>query len=264
MAGEKLIAFIGGGNMAEALIKGLADKGGKNIVVSEPRADRRAHLEKSYGIETTADNKEAVVASDMVILAVKPQIMDAALNEIALHIGDKIIVSIAAGITIDFIKGRLKTDRIVRVMPNVCSMYQEGMAVLSMCECFNDNEITAVRDVFMASGRVMTLPEKYMNAVTALSGSGPAFIAFFIGAMIEASVKNGLSADNARELAVQTLIGTSKMLDTGLSTDALITMVKSPGGTTEAGLRVFEDRKAMDIINEAIKAAAQRASELAR
>src|SRR4030067_673939 len=242
-----MIGVIGGGNMAEALIKGIRLKGqgsSEEIFVSEPREDRRKYLEQTYSIKTTSDNKEAASSCNIIILAVKPQNMAAVLDEISdLVTDEKIVVSIAAGITLSYLQSKLKTKKLVRVMPNTPALVQEGMSVLSLCECFSDREIAAVREIFMSIGKVLTLPEKYMNAVTALSGSGPAFIALFIEAMTDAGINMGLASDNASELAIQTLIGTAKLLDTGIPPAKLREMVTSPGGTTAAGLKVFEGRK---------------------
>lgn len=261
-----MIGFIGGGNMAEALIKGAVSSqqsAVSGLLISEPREDRRKYLEQAYGVKTTASNKEVASSCNVIILAVKPQNMAAVLNEIAEDITEaKTVVSIAAGISLSFLQSKLKTKKLVRVMPNTPAIVQEGMSVMSLCECFSDNDIAAVREIFMSVGRVLTLPEKYMNVVTALSGSGPAFIAYLIEAIIEAAVKMGLRKDSAEELAVQTLLGTAKLLDTGMSPERLREMVTSPGGTTAAGLKVMEEENFKNIIAETLRAAVKRAEEL--
>ena len=260
-----MIGFIGGGNMAEALIKGMVQSGMKDIIVSEPREDRRGYLEKTYGAKTASDNKEVVKQSTIVILAVKPQNMDDVTSEIAPFVtGEKLVVSIAAGITLPYLTARLKTSKIVRVMPNTPALVQEGMSVLSMCECIHDKEMAVVRGIFMSVGKVLVLPEKYMDAVTALSGSGPAFVALFAEAMIAAGIKIGLTEDNASELAIQTVIGTAKLLETGMPPDKLREMVTSPGGTTAAGLKVFEEKGLQEMVSGVIRAAANRSKELGR
>jgi pyrroline-5-carboxylate reductase len=260
-----MIGFIGGGNMAEALIKGMVQAGMKDIIVSEPREDRRRYLEKTYNAKTTSDNKEVVKQSAIVILAVKPQNMDDVTSEIAPFItGEKLVVSIAAGITLPYLTSRLRTSKIVRVMPNTPALVQEGMSVLSMCECIHDKEMALVRGIFMSVGKVIVLPEKYMDAVTALSGSGPAFIALFAEVMIAAGIKMGLTEDNASELAIQTVIGTARLLETGMPPDKLREMVTSPGGTTAAGLKVFEEKGLKEIVSSAIEVAAKRSKELGR
>jgi len=260
-----MIGFIGGGNMAEAMIKGIVQTVGKDIMVSEPRDDRRMYLEKTYSIKSTSDNKEVVKNSHIIVLAVKPQNMDDVTAEIGDSISDdKIIISIAAGITLSYLSARIKTSKIIRVMPNTPALVQEGMSVLTLCECIHDKEMSLVRNIFMSIGRVLVLPEKYMDAVTALSGSGPAFIALFVESMIDAGIIVGLSNDNATELAIQTLIGTAKLLETGMPPDKLRVMVTSPGGTTEAGLKVFEERGLKNIVAAVIKAAADRSKKLGR
>jgi pyrroline-5-carboxylate reductase len=259
------IGFIGGGNMAEAIIKGMASQGMKDVIISEPREERRVFLKESYGIETTPSNRDVVSSCSIIIIAVKPQVMDGLLDEIGLEINStKTVVSIAAGITLDHLTSKIKTEKLIRAMPNTPALVQEGMTVLSMCECFSGKEISTVREIFMSVGKVITLPEKHMNAVTALSGSGPAFFAQFAEAMIEAGVKKGLSEDDAAELVTQTLIGTAKLLETGMPLQKIREMVTSPGGTTAAGLEAFKDKGLPDVAQSAVDAAIKRAEELGR
>jgi len=260
-----MIGFIGGGNMAEAIIKGIAHKHAGNIIVSEPRDERRAYLEKTYNVKTTSRNRDAAGGADVIILAVKPQEMGNVLEEISDTIPEeKTVASIAAGITLSFLSTRLKTRKIVRIMPNTPALIQEGMSVMSMCECIHDKDIGLIKDIFMSIGRLLVLPEKYMDAVTALSGSGPAFIAYFAEAMIEGAIRKGLSEDNATTLAVQTLLGTARLLDTGMSPSKLREMVTSPKGTTAAGLAVFEEKGLKEIIMAAIASATERSKELGK
>ncbi len=267
-----MIGFIGGGNMAEALIKGIVQSSGfgvrneiKNILVSEPKEERKQYLEKTYGIKTTLSNKEVASSCNIILLAVKPQNMAAVLDEITDVITEeKTVVSIAAGITLSYLQSKLKTKRLVRVMPNTPAIVQEGMSVMSLCECFSGSDINTVKEILMSIGKVIALPEKYMDAVTALSGSGPAFIALFVEAMIDAGVKMGLRMEHSSELVIQTLIGTAKLLDTGMSPEKLREMVTSPGGTTASGLKVFECKGLKEIVIDAIEAAAKRAKELGK
>jgi len=264
-----MIGFIGGGNMAEAIIKGVVrsqkSEVRRNILVSEPREDRRKYLARTYGIKTTQSNKEVVTECDIIFLAVKPQNMEAVLDEIADVIADnKTVVSIAAGITLSYLQSKLKTGKIIRVMPNTPAIVQEGMSVLSLYGCFYGKELDMVKSILMSVGKVLVLPEEQMNAVTALSGSGPAFIALFTEALTEAGVKLGLNRSDAVILAVQTVLGTAKLLDTGMSAEDLRKMVTSPGGTTAAGLKVFEEINLMGIVAGALKAAQVRADELGR
>jgi pyrroline-5-carboxylate reductase len=263
-----MIGFIGGGNMAEAIIKGVRSQESgvrRDIFVSEPREDRRKYLEQTYGVKTTPDNRELTSSCNIIILAVKPQNMAAVLDEIAdLITEEKTVVSIAAGITLSYLQSKLKTKKLVRVMPNTPAIVQEGMSVVSLCECLPDKEIAVVRDIFMSIGKVVTLPEKYMDAVTAVSGSGPGFIAFFLESFIKGAELLGLSPDVSYELSIQTFIGTTKLLETGIPPEKLRAMVTSPGGTTEAGIRIFEENKLKDIVYEALVSAKRRAEELGR
>ncbi len=260
-----MIGFIGGGNMAEALIKGMTAEGMKDVMVSEPREERGQELVQRYGVLATQSNSSVVSSCSIIILAVKPQNMEPVLNEIAAEIDNtKTVVSIAAGITLSYLQSKLKTDKIVRVMPNTPALVQEGMSVMSLCECFTGTEINIVRSIFMSVGRVMALPERFMDAVTALSGSGPAFIALFLEAMIDAGSTMGLSRDDAAQLAVQTAAGTAKLLDGGMSPERLRQMVTSPGGTTAAGLKVFEDKGLRPMVADALLAAKKRAQELGK
>ncbi len=260
------IGFIGGGNMAAALIKGMRGKGHgawEEILVSEPREDRRKYLEQTYGIKTTASNKEVASSCNIIILAVKPQNMESVLDEIAdVVTEDKTVVSIAAGITFSRLQLKLKTKKLVRVMPNTPAIVQEGMSVMSLCECFTDKDIAVIREILMSVGKVLILPEKYMNAVTALSGSGPAFFALFIESMMESGIKMGLNKSDALTLVVQTAGGSAKLLETGISPSELREMVTSPGGTTAAALKVFEEKGFRAIVADAIGAAINRAKEL--
>lgn len=271
-----MIGFIGGGNMAEAIVKGLignARLGGssaaawfdiQDIVVAEPREDRRTYLGQSYGVRTTGSNKEAASSSDIIILAVKPQNIDAVLEEIKDSAAGKMVISIAAGITLPYLQAKLKTTRLVRVMPNTPAIIGEGMSVMSLCEGFPEEDVAAVSGILASMGKVLIMPEKHMNIVTALSGSGPAFIALFVEAMIEGGVEYGLGRGQASQLAVQTLLGTARLLDSGLSPDKLREMVTSPGGTTAAGLEVFKEKGLVDIVDDALHAATKRAEELGR
>lgn len=260
-----MIGFIGGGNMAEAMIKGLLKSNIRDIMVSEPRNDRLLYLKNTYNLKTTPDNKEIVRNCNIFIIAVKPQNIEEVTTEISDLISkDHIIISIAAGIPLSYLTSKLKTSRVIRVMPNTPALVQEGISVLSMCECIHDQEMGVVRDIFMSIGKVIVLPEKYMDAVTALSGSGPAFFTLFIEYMIDGGVKIGLSKDISSELAIQTFIGTAKLLESGISPETLRVMVTSPGGTTAAGLKVFEEKGFKDIVLEVLLAAKSRSEELGR
>src|SRR5574340_450681 len=157
-----MTGFIGGGNMAEALIKGIVKSsrlGVKSeIFVSEPREERRKYMEQTYGVKTTSSNKEVASSCNIIILAVKPQIMGQVLDEIKSAVtDDKTVVSIAAGITLAYLQSKLNTKKLIRVMPNTPALVHEGMSVMSLCECFSDKDINPVRGIFMSVGKVLTL-----------------------------------------------------------------------------------------------------------
>lgn len=250
--------------MAEALIKGISSRKKKQVIVSEPREDRRKYLSETYGVLTATSNIEAAAWADIIILAVKPQNMAEVLSEITGAVSaDKTVVSIAAGITLSFLQSRLKTEKLIRVMPNTPALVQEGMSVISTSTNLPEKAAAPVRDMFASIGKVLTLPEEYMNAVTALSGSGPAFVALFTEAMIESGEKMGLARDKASELAIQTVVGTAKLLQTGMPPENLRKMVTSPGGTTAAGIKVFEEKGLSALVAKALEAARKRAEELA-
>lgn len=260
-----MIAFIGCGNMAEALIAGMRRFGLKDeIIASEPNQPRRTKIGKFYNVETTPDNKEAVQRADVVIIAVKPQHIDEVIEDIKCSVTpDKIIVSIVAGITIGFYLDRLDTERIVRVMPNVGAFKGESMNVMCFNDCMNDAEKERVGGVFKASGRAKHIPEQHMDAATALSGSGPAFTALFIFEMIEAGRGLGLPQHTALILAVQTLAGTASMLN-DVAPEEFIDLVCSAGGVTDEGLKALESGGLGDIVRDALMAAANKSKQLTR
>ena len=257
-----MIAFIGGGNMAEALIKGIADSNG-GIIVSEPREDRRKFLEATYGVTAIASNCEAAEKGNIILLAVKPQNMAAVLDEITGAVGDKkTVVSIAAGITLTFLRSKLKVKNLIRVMPNSPSLALEGMSVLAFDPGLPQKIAVDVVKIFSAVGKVLILPEEQINAVTAVSGSGPAFFALFAEAMIKSGENMGLAKEDAALLAIQTMIGTAALLKAGISPQDLRKAVTSPGGTTAAGIKVFEEKGLGDLVTDALEAARSRAVEL--
>ncbi|MCS7203552.1 MAG: pyrroline-5-carboxylate reductase [Thermodesulfovibrio sp.] len=258
-----MIGFIGGGNMAEALIRGLAKEGKKNIIVSEPVSERRRYLESCYGIKTTSSNAEVVKSAEIIILAVKPQNMKEVLEEIKDIVTERhTVVSIAAGVPLSFLKKYLKTDRLIRVMPNLAATVGEAVSVLSLSECLEMKIVVPVREIFMSVGKVVTLPENYIDLVTAVSGSGPGFLCFIVEQLIEVATELGFTEEVARELVTQTFIGTAKLLDSGLPPDRVRQKVTSPGGTTEAGLKILSESPLKEILKATLNAAINRAKEL--
>jgi pyrroline-5-carboxylate reductase len=260
-----MIGFIGGGNMAEALIRGLIKNGKRNIIVSDPVDERRRYLEKWYGIKTIASNIDVVNNSEIIVIAVKPQNILEVLEEIKDYVKEKhTVVSIAAGIPLNLIKNYLKTDKLIRAMPNLAAIVGESMTVLAICECLEMKIVAPVRDIFMSVGKVITLPEHYMNLVTALSGSGPGFLCYILEQLLDLATELGFAEDIAKELIIQTFIGTAKLLDSGIPPDKIRQKVTSPGGTTEAGLRVLSSSNLREILFQTLQEATKRAQELSK
>lgn len=260
---KKKIGFIGAGKMAEALIKGIIEKklaGKTDIIASDVNEDRLSVMKK-LGVRTTDDNKYLMIDVDIIFLSVKPQIIDRVLDDIAET--DKLVVSIAAGITIKHIEDKLKKARVIRVMPNTPCLVGEMAAGYSIGKRAKDEDVKLISEILNSNGKAFLLEEKLIDSVTALSGSGPAFVAYLIQAMIDGS--KGLSKDVATELAIQTFKGTAKLLqETGMSAEELIKMVTSPGGTTVAGMEVLKNSDIRKVLADTIKAAENRAKELGK
>jgi len=262
------LGFVGGGQMAEALIKGLLSKKllkPGRITASDLSEDRRNHLKESFGINITSENKEAVTGSEIVILAVKPQVMSTVLEDIGPVVSSNhIVVSIAAGITIHSLEKRLpKGTRVVRVMPNTPALVQTGAAALCKGTATSQGDLDTVRQILEAVGKAVIVPEALMDAVTGLSGSGPAYVFTFIEGLIDAGVREGLPRTVAQELVVQTVLGAAIMCqNSGKHPAELTTMVTSPGGTTVAGLHVLERAALRGILLDAVRAATERSKEL--
>ncbi len=265
---KKEIAFIGAGNMAEAILGGLL--GNKalpsgNITLGDPSEKRLAHLKKKYGTKTTKSNCDAAKGSDIVILAVKPQVMANVLDGLKDFIPpEKLVISIAAGITTSFIKERLgKKTKVVRVMPNTPALVGMGISAVSAPGGISKSHMSAAKEIMNTVGKTLFLDERYLNAVTGLSGSGPAYFFLMIEALIEGGVASGLSRNVSKELAVETARGAAALLvETGKDPATLREMVTSPGGTTVAGLKVLEDGAVRPAFKKAVKAATARSKEL--
>jgi pyrroline-5-carboxylate reductase len=258
-----MTGFIGGGNMAEALIKGLTASGSKDIVVSEPDGQKRTRLENIFGIKTVSDNRVVVSSCDVIVLAVKPQVMDKVLDELkGVGLGAKTVISIAAGIPLSYLSEKLGTENVIRVMPNTPALVLAGMSALARGRGAAPEGFLAAVKIFSAVGKTVEIDEGDMDAVTALSGSGPAFTAYFAWALMDAAAALGLTAETASLLALQTMAGTVKLLETGRHPTELIRAVASPGGTTEAGLRVLDESGFKGIVADTLNAAAKRSAEL--
>ncbi len=260
-----MIGFIGGGNMAEAIIKGLWKAGKRDIIVSDKRAERLRYLKRQYSVSTSKSNADVTKRSDTVVLAVKPQNISEVIQEIAPLVDrTKLVVSIAAGIRLSRLTKGLGTERVIRVMPNTPAFVGEAMSVLSVAKGVKKADLNRVLEIFNMIGTAVVLDEGKMDVVTALSGSGPAFVSYFIESMAEAGVRMGLTFDEALKLTLKTFQGTCRMIQEGISVWDLKKMVTSPGGTTAEGLYAMEASGLKGIIKSAIEAATLRAEELSR
>lgn len=265
---NKSIAFIGAGNMAEALIRGLLGAPTvppAQLVATDVRPERLEFFRTKFGIRTAGDNRQAAAGSDIIVLAVKPQKMSAVLAEIKTAVSKRqLIISIAAGVT----TGRIESEvggqpRVVRVMPNTPALVGAGAAALSGGRHVTEEDLRTAETVLGAVGITVRVDEKDLDAVTALSGSGPAYVFHVAEAMIQAGIEAGLAEEVAKKLAIQTVSGAAQLLaQSGEAPEVLRRKVTSPGGTTEAALKVMTDRQVAKIFSEAIQAAARRSREL--
>lgn len=265
---DKTIGFLGGGNMAEALIRGLlhgAEMPAERVVASGPRQDRLDVLHERYGIAVTTNNGELVSQSDVVVLAVKPQIMDRVLLEVGQKIGtDALVISVAAGVSTDTIESRLSPGaRVIRSMPNTPALVRAGATAIAAGSHATDDDLVLAKFIFDAVGITVTLEESQLDAVTGLSGSGPAYIFLILEALADAGVKVGLSRRNAQRLAAQTVMGSAKLLlDTDEHPGRLKDQVTSPGGTAIAGLHTLEEGGLRTTLINAVESATNRARQL--
>jgi pyrroline-5-carboxylate reductase len=264
------LAVLGAGKMGEALIGGLLASGWRkpeDVIVTARREDRIKELEDAHGVEATLENAKAVAGAEVVVLAVKPQDMETLLAEISAHITpDQTILSVVAAIPTEFIETRLGSSvPVVRAMPNTPSVVHEGMAGIAAGKHADESHLKIATDVLGHVGRVVTVPESYLDAVTAISGSGPAYFALLAEAMIEAGILLGLSREISTELVIQTMLGSAKLLrDTHMHPVELREMVTSPGGTTTRAIQVLEQSGVRAAFLNAIQAAMERAQELAQ
>jgi pyrroline-5-carboxylate reductase len=260
-------AIIGAGVMGETLLSGLVRAGRRvdQLMVGEKRAERARELEERYGVAVVS-NREAAAKADTVALVVKPQDMGDVLDEIAPDLrAGQLLVSLAAGITTSFIESRVPDGvAVVRVMPNTPALVDEGMAAISRGSHCDESHLAEAESLMASTGRVIQVPERQQDAVTAISGSGPAYIFFVVESMIEAGVHLGLPRGVASELVVQTVVGSAKLLrETGEHPTVLRERVTSPGGTTAAALRELEDHKVRAAFLTAVEAARDRSRALA-
>ena len=263
----KKLAIIGAGQMAEALLAGLLASSSADpaaVFATDSSAERRDVVKRRFGIRVGSDNAEAASWAEVVLLAVKPQVLDTVLAGIGADLAGRLVISIAAGVSIRRIAQRLpRGARIVRVMPNAPALVREGMSALAFGPGVTDEDARLVRTLFEAVGRVVTVEERLMDAVTGLSGSGPAYVFMAIEAMADGGVKMGLPRTVAEVLAAQTVLGAARMmLETGEHPARLKDRVASPGGTTIAGLHQLEQGKLRACLIAAVEAATKRSEEM--
>ena len=269
MLDRKTIAFLGAGNMAEALVRGLlaADASVRGrLLASDVSAERRSVFEKVLKIRTTADNAEAVRSADFLVLAVKPQNLAGLLREVGpLITADHLVLSIVAGVRIADLEAAMGAGaRVVRAMPNTPLLVREGASAVARGTHASAKDLAAAAELLGSAGKVVTVDEALLDAVTALSGSGPAYFFYLVEALVDGASALGLDRDTALALARQTLLGSGRLLaETGLSPEELRRRVTSPGGTTAAAVKVFDDAGLRKIIHDALRSAARRSSELA-
>lgn len=263
------IGFVGGGRMAEALIRGILRAGlvdADQIIAVDPSKERRDLLQKEYGVSVSEDGATIWSECTIVILAVKPQIIAEVLKSFRGQIKERhLVISIAAGIPLSLLEARMAGSgcRVIRVMPNTPAIVQQGASALSPGKGVTREELDKVKQIFDAVGSSVILDESLLDAVTGLSGSGPAYVFTFIEALVDAGLKVGLSKQVAETLALQTVLGSVTLaLESRMHPAELRAMVTSPGGTTIAGLHELEKAGFRGIVMNAVETATRRSREL--
>ncbi len=265
---SKTIGFIGGGQMAEALIRGLLQATVLNagqIRVAEPVAQRRRFLEDTYAVTCAPGAQDMAKQCDIIVLAVKPQMMSTVLAELKPLLCEQVIITIAAGIPLSFYSDSLELPdlAVIRVMPNTPALVLEAATALCRNKNVSDNDLAFAERLFSAIGTTTIVEERLMDGVTALSGSGPAYVFSFIEALVDGGIKVGLGKEVAEALAVQTILGSVRLLQESKQHPAVLrAQVTSPGGTTISALHVLEKSGFNGIIMDAVEAACKRSHEL--
>jgi pyrroline-5-carboxylate reductase len=269
MLNDKLIALIGTGNMGDALVSGLINSGSskpKNIICSDVRKERLDKIKSRYKVRTTTSNLKAVAEADIVIYAVKPQLMAAVLTETKSKLDmSRLIISIAAGVPLAAMESCIdKKMRLIRVMPNIPAAVKEAASAIAAGDNATKEDVNLAMEIFNSIGKCIFLKENYlMDAITGLSGSGPAYIFLIVDALADAGVKMGLSRQDSLFLAAQTVLGAAKLLmETQEHPGQLKDKVTSPGGTAIAGLATLESGGLRTTLINAVEAATNRSKEL--
>jgi pyrroline-5-carboxylate reductase len=258
--------MIGGGMMGEALLSRLVVEGvfqPQEILISDPVVARQEFLLHRYGVQVTGDNAQAAAASELVLLAIKPQIFSQVAQQILGVLKDAVIVSILAGISLDQLEDAFASKAVIRAMPNTPAQVGAGVTAIASGQHVKSEQLNLAKTVLSAVGSVVEVPESMMDAVTGLSGSGPAYVALIVEAMADGGVASGLPRNIAMQLAIDTVLGTAKLLkDSKLHPGELKDRVTSPGGTTIAGVAALEAGGLRSSLIEAVKAATARSKEL--
>lgn len=261
------LSIIGGGVMAEAILSRLLKQqvfAADRVLVSEPRAERREYLSQKYQVEVTADNQTAITAAEVLLLAVKPQVFSSVVAEITPN-PNSTVISILAGVTIAKLEQAFPQQPVIRVMPNTPATVGAAMTAIAAGTQAKEHHIDRAKQIFTAVGEVVEVSESAMDAVTGLSGSGPAFVALAIEAMADGGVASGLPRAIALQLATQTVLGTATLIKTtGIHPGELKDRVTSPGGTTIAGVAKLESAGYRSALIEAVKTATRRSQELGK
>lgn len=263
------IAFVGAGFMGEALLRGILRAGlyaPAAVAASDVNAARLQALAAELGIQAAADNPAAVAGAETVLLAVKPQILPAVLDDLGKHVSaGQLVISIAAGVSLATLQGKLAGVPLVRAMPNLLASVGAAATALAAGAHATEEHLQRAEAIFGAVGSSVRVEEKLLNAVTGLSGSGPAYICLVIEALADAGVQAGLTRDVAQQLAAQTVLGTGRLiLESGKHPAQVKDQVSSPAGTTIAGVRALERAGLRAALMEAVDAAVSRAGELER
>lgn len=263
------IGFIGGGKMATAIMKGIINSNwceAKNIFVSDKNEDALKILEKEYAVQTSLDNIEIVKNSKILLFAVKPFVLRDVLNEIKPYLTkEHIIFSIAAGISIKTMEEIVGDIPVVRIMPNTPALVNEGMSAICKGNFANEEHSQIALEIFKSVGKVVESDEKYIDIITAISGSGPAFYYYIIDEIAKAGEKLGLDYQTCLKLSAQTAYGAAKMImETDVNPEQLIVNVTTPGGCTAVGNEVLKEQKISDVLSDTIEKTAQKAYELGK
>jgi pyrroline-5-carboxylate reductase len=268
MLKNERVGLVGTGNMGEALIKGLLHSHlckPEQILSSDTRPERLRTIRETYGVRITSHNIEVIKHSDIIILAVKPQIMKQVISEVSKYLDlSKLVISIAAGVPLDAIESCVKKElKLIRVMSNICVSVQEGISAIAGGKHILKEDLMIAKTIFDSVGKSLFIEENLLDGVTGLSGSGPAYIFLIVDALADAGVKVGLSRDDALILASQTVLGAAKMLiEAGEHPGKLKDMVTSPGGTAIAGLHTLEEGGLRTTLINAVEVATQRSKGL--